>query len=92
VRFDWLLHSVEIVKWRIPIDRECFLAFGISAYMILFNDFAIKTAFQRLFKGICGMNFIWRRSFKNPMTIGAFEGKFGYSHNTPSTIIMVILS
>ena len=31
------------------------------------------------------MNFIWRRSFKNPMTIWTFEGKFGYSHNEPST-------
>jgi len=51
----------------------------------LFDDFTIKTAFQRLFKGICGMNFIWRRSFKNPMTVWALEGKFGYSHNTSPT-------
>jgi hypothetical protein len=45
----------------------------------------MKTASQRLFKGICGVNFIWGHRFKNPMAIGAFEGKFGCSHNAPSS-------
>jgi len=36
------------------------------------------------------MNFIWRRSFKNPMTIRAFEGKFGCGHNTPSNYYYAI--
>jgi len=38
------LHSVEIVKWRIPIDRDGFFAFWVSANKILFDDFTIKTA------------------------------------------------
>ncbi len=78
--FVGCLNSVEVVKWRVPIDRECFLAFGISANQILFEGFAMKTAFQRFFKGICGVNLIWRRSFKNPVTVWAFEGKFSFSH------------
>lgn len=76
----YCLDSVEIVKWRIPVDLECFLAFGVSANKILFDNFTVKTASQRLFKGIRGMNLIWRRSFKNPVTIRAFEGKFSFSH------------
>jgi hypothetical protein len=67
-------NSVEVIKWRIPIDRDGFSALWISANKILFDGFTIITAFQRLFKGICGMNIIWGRSFKNPVTIGAFEG------------------
>jgi hypothetical protein len=45
----------------------------------------MKTSSYRLFKGICRMNFIWRRCFKNPMAIWAFEGKFSCSHNIPSS-------
>jgi len=52
--------------------------------MILFNDFTVKTASQGLFKRKRGMNLIWRVSFKNPMAIGALEGKLGRNHNTPS--------
>jgi len=49
------------------------------------DDFTVKTASQRLFKGICGMNLIWRRSFKNPVTIRTFEGKFSFSHKCTLT-------
>jgi hypothetical protein len=77
------LYSVEVVQWSIPIDRDGFFAFRISANTISFDNFAVKTASQRLLKRICGMHLIWRCSFKNPVTIGAFEGKFGCRHNTP---------
>jgi len=53
-----------------------FFAFWIFTNEVLFNDFAVKAASQRLFKGICEMKIVWRRSFKNPVAIGAFEGKF----------------
>jgi hypothetical protein len=89
--FGWL-HSVEVAKWRIPVDREGFLAFGVSAHKVLFNDFTVKVALQRLFKRICGMNLIWRRSFKNPVTVRAFEANFGCRHNAPSTITMPLPS
>jgi hypothetical protein len=79
------LHSVEVVQRRIPIDGKAFFAPWISANMILFDDVTVKTAFQRLLKGKRGMNFIWRVSFKNPMTIGALEGKLGRNHITPSS-------
>jgi hypothetical protein len=79
------LNPVEVVQRRIPINRKVFLTFRISANMILLDDFTVKTAFQRLFKRKRGMNLIWRVSFKNPMTIWAFEGKLGLNHNTPST-------
>ncbi len=87
-----ILDSVEVIKRRVPIDRDGVFAFWISANKILFDDFTMEAAFQRFFKGIRGTNFIWRRSFKSPTAIGAFEGKFGCSHNTPSTTIMRILS
>jgi hypothetical protein len=78
------LDSVEVVKWRVPIDGYGFFAFWVSANKILFDCFTIKTASQRFFKGISGMNFIWRRSCKNPVTIWTFEGEFGCSHDAPS--------
>jgi hypothetical protein len=53
--------------------------------MILLDDFTVKTACQRLLKRKRGMNLIWRVCFKNPMAIGAFEGKFGLDHDTPFT-------
>jgi hypothetical protein len=79
------LYSVEVVQRRIPINRKSFLAFRISANMILLNDFTVKAAFQRLFKRKRGMNLIWRVSFKNPMAIRTFEGKLRLNHDTPST-------
>jgi hypothetical protein len=75
------LNSVEVTERRIPIDRDGFSATWISTNKILFDDFTIKTVSQRLFKGICGMNLIRRKSFKNPITIWAFEGKFRFRHN-----------
>jgi hypothetical protein len=68
-----LLYSVEVVQWRIPINCNGFFAFWISANKFLLDYFTIKTAFQRFFKGICGMNVIRRVSFKSPMAIGTFE-------------------
>jgi hypothetical protein len=79
------LDSVEVVEGRVPVNRECFLAFGVSANKVLFNDITVKTASQRLFKGIRGVNFIWGRSFKNPVTVRAFEGQFSFSHKSTLT-------
>jgi hypothetical protein len=53
--------------------------------MTLLDDFTVKTALQRLLKRKRGMNFIWRVSFKNPVTIGALEDELRLSHNAPST-------
>jgi len=74
------LYSVEVVQRRIPINRNVFFAFGVSANNFLLEYFTIKTAFQRFFKGICGMNIIRRVSFKSPLAIGAFKYEFRYSH------------
>jgi hypothetical protein len=40
------LNSVEVVKWRIPIDRKGFFASWISANKILLDDFTVKTPFK----------------------------------------------
>jgi hypothetical protein len=78
------LYSVEIVHWCVPVDFNGFLAFWISANKFLFNDFPVKTASKRFFKGICGVKAVWRFNFKRPIAIRASEEEFRYSHETPS--------
>ena len=41
---DGCLDSVEVGEWRVPVNRECFSAFGVSANKILFDDVTVKTA------------------------------------------------
>jgi hypothetical protein len=54
-------------------------AFRVSPKKLL-NDFTEITSSQRLFKGICEMNLIWRNKIKNLMTTRALEVKFSFSY------------
>ena len=51
----------------------------------MFFHFAVKAAHYGFIKGVCGMPFVGRFSFKSPVAVRASEDKLGFSHNIAST-------